>query len=162
MMTKKLKIQIMENGIPISIAKAAARVYRFERSNSLKSHCKYNKREMERTIHERFYHVRNEYSNKIEYINMKAYGFSKNIEGCKYNGLLSCYHLHFDKDLGIGKAAVIRIPCNCESYYEKKCLKWVTNLAPENQPISQRNLECHYSSVFEEYNDWTILDIDRK
>ena len=117
---------------------------------------------MERTIHERFCHVRNEDSNKIEYINMKTFCFSTNIEGCKYNGLLSCYHLHFDKDLGIGKAAVRRIPCNCKSCYNKKCLKWVTNLAPENQLSFQGNLECQYGSVFEENNYWKILNIDRK
>ena len=75
---------------------------------------------MGRTIVQRVYHVRNEDEDKIEYINMKSIGFSDQNKKEKYNGLMACYHLHFDKDLGIGKAAVRRIPCNCDACYKVK------------------------------------------
>ena len=84
---------------------------------------------------------------------MKIIGFTKNNEGEKYTVLMSCYHLHVDKDLGIDIASVRQIPCNCESCYNRKFLKWVTNVPPNLQPRFHRNLDFHYSSVFGEQND---------
>ena len=52
---------------------------------------------------------------------MKSIGFTEKNKNDKYNGLMACYHLHFDKDLGIGKAAVRRIPYNCDACYKVKC-----------------------------------------
>ena len=59
--------------------------------------------------------------------------FNKNTESENYNGLLSRYHLHFDKHLGIGREAVRRIPCvfflleRKNIFHGKLMLKQVSN-----------------------------------
>ena len=149
----------MEDDRHASIAEEAARLCHLDRTNGAISFRKYQKRENSKVMEERFYHVRREEHNVLEYVHMKTVGFSKNIEGEKYNGLMSCYHLHVDKDLGPMKAAVRRIPCNCHTCYNRLQTKWVANLAPKDQPRFQRNVECKYNSVFQEYNDWTLVDL---
>ena len=93
---------------------------------------------------------------------MRSIGFTDKNKNEKYNGLMACYHLHFDKDLGIGKSAVRRIPCNCDACYKVKCAPWQTNVKPSKQFRFQHNPHCHYSSVFGKLNDWIILSIAKK
>ena len=83
-------------------------------------------------------------------------------KGEKYNGLMSCYHLHFDKYLGISKAAVRRIPCSCVFCVQNKSLPWVHNIEANLQPRFQPNKQCLYNKVFGEYNDWIIIDVKPK
>ena len=125
---KKIRTDTMEGNEVVSIAYEAARLCRLDRTFGAQSFMKYKKREQNRTIVNRVYHVRKERENKIEYINMKTLGLPKNSESEKYNGLLSRYHLHFDKDLGIGKASVRRIPCVCFSCRDKKSISWKVNI----------------------------------
>ena len=51
---------------------------------------------------------------------MKIEGFPVANPGEKQIGIRSCYHLHFDPDLGANRAAVRRIPCSCKSCSIKK------------------------------------------
>ena len=103
----------------VSLAYEAARLCRLNRTSGAQAFVKYRKRVYNRKIVKRVYYVRKEEENKIDYINMKILGLPKNTESENYNGLLSHYHLHFDSHLGIGRAAIQRIPCVCFSYREK-------------------------------------------
>ena len=92
---------------------------------------------------------------------MKSYGFT-NIIGEKYNGMLACYHLHVDPQLSINKSALQRMPCAYKSCANKLSLRWIDNVAAENQPRFSHNDRCKYINIFGHYNDWIIINISKK
>ena len=94
-------------------------------------------------------------------LKMTTTGFRKAKKGELYTGMRAHYHIHADPDLGLGKVAVRRIPCGCQSCLEKLRTKWddSNEISLENQPRFQRNETCKYNKVFGIYNDWTILHI---
>ena len=93
---------------------------------------------------------------------MKILGLPKNTKCEKYNGLLSRYHLYFDKYLVIGRVAIQRIPCFgffCREknlFHGKLMSKQVSNQGFREIKIS---IIVRYLG---EYNDWCIVDIVNK
>ena len=71
----------MEDDRHASLAEEAARLCHLDRTKGAISFRKYQKRENSKVMEERFYHVRREEHNVLEYVHMKTVGFSKNIEG---------------------------------------------------------------------------------
>ena len=49
---------------------------------------------------------------------MKATGFRTAGKGELYTGMRAHYHIHADPDLGVGKVAVQRIPCGCNTCWQ--------------------------------------------
>ena len=142
----------------VSIAEESARLLTLERNFGSFGSSKHEKRETSRRIRERFYHIRDEKMNNFEYINMRASGFPK-INGEKYNGMLSCYHLHCDPQLSLYKAALRRIPCACSSCLAKLSLPWKENVDANLQPRFAHNEDCKYNKIFGHFNDWVIIDL---
>ena len=89
---------------------------------------------------------------------MRALGFPRNVNE-KYNGMLSCYHMHFDPQLSLYKAALRRIPCACTTCLSKLALPWKENVDARLQPRFQHNNQCKYNEIFGHYDDWMIKDV---
>ena len=144
---KKINVHTVFNKETISIAKESARILRLDRTYGSFGSSKHRKREVNRTVRERFYHVRDEDTNNFEYVNMYSKGFSKVI-GESYNGMLSCYHLHFYPQLSINKASLRRIPCACDTCVATLDLSWKEGIEAHLQPRFKRNEKCKYIKIF--------------
>ena len=134
---------------------------RLDRIDGSNGFIKNEKRENNRKVKRRFYHVRDENKNHFNYINMNSKGFC-NVKGEKYNGMLSRYHLHFDPQLSVNKAALRRIPCACESCTKQLSLPWVVNVDASKQPRFLHNNMCKYNNIFGKFNDWIIISVQKK
>ena len=155
---KKINIHTVDNHNTVSIAKEAARILRLDRTYGSFGSLKNRKRELNRTIRERFYHIRDEDVNNFEYVNMTFKGFPK-VDGENYNGMLSCYHLYFDPQLSLYKAALRRITCVCTTCLSNLALPWQENVDAHLQPRFQHNNLCKYIKVFSDLNDWMIIEL---
>mgnify|MGYP000211327405 FL=1 len=144
----------------LSLAKECARLLILDREEGAKSFKTNNKRELKGKMKKIFYHTREEDCNKIhDKISMKTIGLPSG----SYNGLRGRYHLHFDPQLGAGKAAIRRIPCGCKSCIRMKHLPWNQNIKNiADQPRFAHNAECKYIHVFGELNDWIIVRMETK
>lgn len=158
---KKINVHTVFNKDKVSIAKESARLLRLDRTYGSFGASKHKKREVNRTVRERFYHVRDEDMNNFEYVNMSSKGFPK-IIGENYNGMLSCYHLHFDPQLSVNKAALRRIPCACDTFVANLALPWKEQIEAHLQPRFKHNDKCKYIKIFGAYNDWLIIDVSNK
>jgi hypothetical protein len=94
------------------------------------------------------------------------------------NGLLAHYSLHVSKELGIGKAALRRIPCACDACLAQIELEWQRGIPAEQQPRFATNKSCQWWSIFAPrrleadgswtelegagLNDWIIVDLQEK
>ena len=58
------------------------------------------------------------------------------------NGISAMYNIRCDPDLGVGKAAVRRIPCACLFCIEQLNLSWDKNKEDTNQRMYDINKEC--------------------
>ena len=157
---KKIRQHTVLGKKMLSLAKECARLLSLDRDEGAKGFKKSLKRELNRVMKKRFYHTREENEVKIhDKLSMKTIG----LPAGKYNGLRGRYHLHFDPQLGVGKAAIRRIPCGCESCIKMKHISWdddITNIA--DQPRFAHNAECKYIKIFSELNDWIIVSIENK
>ena len=117
----------------------------FKRENSAVSFKKNKKESLIEQQQKRLYHTREDNCIKIhDKISMKII----ELPGGKYNGLRRRYHLHFDHQLGAGKATIRRIPCGCKSCIKIKHIAWdknITNLA--DQRIFAHNVKFKYINV---------------
>ena len=73
--------------------------------------------------------------------------------------MLACYHLHFDPQLSLYKAALRRIPCACSTCLNKLALPWQEHVDAHLQPRFRHNDRCKYIKVFGDMNDWIIIDV---
>ena len=75
------------------------------------------------------------------------------------NGISAMYNIRCDPDLGVGKAAVRRIPCACLFCIEQLNLPWDKNKEDTNQRRYGINKECLNWNIFEGLNDWNIITL---
>ena len=72
------------------------------------------------------------------------------------------YHLRFDPKLGMGKCAILRIPCAyvaCTSMMDKA---WISRIPSEKQERYQPVTKCTYWPVLGEFNNWNIIELSSK
>ena len=79
---------------------------------------------------QRFYHVQDPAKVKYTNTNMVAVGF----EAGEHNGLIAHYNFRVSKELGVGRAAVRRIPCACAACLQQLALPWMPGVEAEAQP----------------------------
>ena len=119
-----------------SIAEEAARLCALDRSEGAKGDKQHKKREEHAVMKKRIYHVR-----KREDITQE--GFSMKVKGLPgkgaHVGLLGHYNLHVDPDLGVGKAALRRIPCACVACEVHRKRPWVPGVEAKDQPRFEQN-----------------------
>ena len=73
------------------------------------------------------------------------------------------YQYHCCPELGVGRAALRRFPCNCPACDEQIRMDWDYGLDLEeanNQRRFQQAKDCHYREVLGEYNKWYLVEIE--
>ena len=70
------------------------------------------------------------------------------------------YNCTVDPDLGIGRAAVRRIPCACGSCWTQLELPWSPGVDAKLQPRYASSTECEFWPIFEGLNDWHVVKCD--
>ena len=150
----------------MSLAEESARLCRLpERAHGVKSEGgKRTKREAAAKMQQRFYHVQDPAKVKYKNVNMTAVGFD---EG-DHNGMLAHYNVRVSKQLGVGKAAVRRIPCACSACLAQLNLPWQPGVAAELQPMFASSTSCIFWPIFMRaagepgLNDWRIVKLEPK
>ena len=104
---------------------------------------KLQKREANAPMKERHYHVQDPAKVEHTSTNRTAVGFEKG----EHNGLLAHYSLHVSKELGIGKAALRRIPCACAACLVQMELEWQLGVPAEQQPCFATNTRCQWCTM---------------
>jgi hypothetical protein len=137
-----------------SIAEEAARLCSLDRSEGAKGDRKNKKREEAAVMKKRIYHVRTREDVLQEGLKMKMEGLPK--KGA-HVGILGRYNLLVDPDLGVGTAALRRIPCACAACEEYRKRPWKPGVPPNDQPRFKQNRACKYWPIFQEENDWFIV-----
>jgi hypothetical protein len=127
-----------------------------DRKDGVKSFAKYRKREKAAPIQERIYHLQERKDVRFNQLKMSTTGFPK---GAVHSGILSRYNLRTDYDLGVGRAAVRRIPCSCQPCRLQLGKPWQPKCSPTQQERYAQNKDCTYWSIFQGENDWLIVDL---
>jgi hypothetical protein len=74
----------------------------------------------------------------------------------KFDGIRAHYNNQMDPDLGIGWAALCRVPCGCASCKEQLVSPWVPRVDQTEQQRYARKEGCSLWPCFEGANDWKI------
>jgi hypothetical protein len=159
--TQRINPEAMVETSSKSIAKEAARLCRNEnRIRGVKSEGKYRKREESASMKQRFYWEDGEFEATSSFDNLamvcKPWFKTKDR---KNNGISSMYNFRADPKLGLGKIAIRRIPCACNSCRQLLMKAWVDNVPADKQPRYGRNTDCIFWKIFEGRNDWHIVEL---
>jgi hypothetical protein len=160
---KRMAAHSMLEGAKKSLAEECARLCSLpERSGGVKSEGgKRAKREGEAKMKERRYHVQDPAGIQFPNLKMSAVGF----EAGEHNGIIAHYNVRVSKDLGVGKAAVRRVPCACDACLSQLDEPWKPGVEPENQPRFASSTKCIYWPNFKQgagepgLNDWKIISL---
>ena len=93
---------------------------------------KYALRESRKKLVERFYHYQQYDANQEICADIKFTGFDSGPHG----GIISHYNFRFDKHLGVGTCATIRIPCLCEACNIQLETPWIKGVPASNRKDS--------------------------
>jgi hypothetical protein len=159
--TQKINPEAMVENASKSIAKEAARLCRNEnRIHGVKSEGKYRKREESASMKQRFYWEDGEFeiTSSFDNLTMVCKPWYKPKDR-KNNGISSMYNFRADPKLGLGRIAIRRIPCACDSCRQLLMKEWVNNLPADKQPRYGRNTDCIFWDIFEGRNDWHIVQL---
>ena len=137
-----------------SAAEDCKRILEMEAGEGVKSVVKREKREQNRGINRRYWHVRkvSEKLNELKCATIKI--DHKNLS------FKDMYHYYTCKELGIGKAALRQVPCSCNACDETIRLPWEAGRTAVDQPRFKRVTDCFFDSALGDSNQWFIVDID--
>ncbi len=99
----------------------------------------------------RHYHLQDPDLVKFRDLKMKMEGLPKKKKEQR-NGLLAHYNLRVERDLGVGMAALRRIPCSCNACMIQLSLRNVSERYASS-------ITCKYWSIFEGLNDWKLVKL---
>ena len=125
------------------------------RAHGVKSHAKYAKREGAAKMEERFYHVQDPADVHFTKLKKTVVG----LPAGEHNGLLSRYNLRTDPQLGVGRAALRRVPCACNACVRQLQLPWSASVPADEQPRYAQNRDCQWWKNFHGLNDWVIVSV---
>jgi hypothetical protein len=149
----------MEGGAEKCLSSEAVRLLENpDRKDGVTCAGKHKKRFDNRAVTERHYHVLKAADVKFDDLKMETLKFKKVSKG-KHNGLGSRYNIRTDPDLGVGFAAIRRIPCACDDCCDQLKKTWVPGTPPNQQPRYEQSKQCELWPVFEGHNDWEIVEI---
>ena len=127
-----------------------------DRVDGVASTAKHVKRESAKQIQSRVYFLQKH--EDVEHDNLKVTG--KLLTGVgKHNGIRSMYNVRADPDLGVGYAAVRRIPCGCKTCTEQILQAWDPSKRFANQPRYKKNQQCKYWKNFQGLNEWQLVKL---
>jgi hypothetical protein len=154
---KRMAAHSMVEGASKSLAQEALRLCAdASRLTGVKSERKYSKREENSKLKLRHYHLQKPEDVKYCDVKMMSVGLPKGT----HNGILAHYNLRCEKDLGIGVAAVRRIPCACAGCLEQLAKRWQPGVQANQQPRYVSSTTCHLWPIFEGLNDWIIITLE--
>ena len=147
--SKSIAAEIVRNDTATSMAAEARRILMNERDVSLQSDKKSLKRERERKIKSRYWHVRG-IDEELEPYRAKRVTFP-----ARTNALFSeMYHYHCAPQFPLGTAAVRRIPCACSTCDALIKTKWDPDITDfKDQPRFQQNDNCYMEPIMKTNND---------
>ena len=156
--SKSLKVQSFEDvGIAskrYSPAEDCKRILEQEAVSSVKSTVKHEKREDNRKINTRSWHVRpiDETLNGMKCSTIKIADPSVTFS--------DMYHYYTCWELGIGCAALRRFPCNCQACDEQIRISWVDGIDSKIQPRFKLANNCRFGSILGDSNKWHLVQIE--
>jgi hypothetical protein len=157
--SKRMADWAMEGGAEKCLSAEAVRLLQNpDRKDGVTDAGKHKKRFENRAVTERHYHVLKGSDVKFDNLKMETIKF-KSVRKGKHNGLGSQYNMRTDPDLGVGFAAIRRIPCACDVCYNQLNEPWIPTKTPKEQPRYKQNKDCEMWDVFEGHNDWEIVEI---
>ena len=148
----RIRPEAFADDTKFSFAAESKRLMDATSSEGVKSAGKHAKREAAAPLKKRVFHISEMGDDK--YANLKMVitkGLKKTKKGEKYWGIGAMHNIRTDRELGIGKAAVRRIPCGCEQCVEQM-----------KKPIEERyspTTNCRLYSIFEGLNDWNVVKL---
>ena len=77
-------------------------------------------------------------------------------------GLGKHYHLRFYPKLGMGKCAILCIPCACVACKSMLDKPWISGIPSEKQERYKPVTKCTYWPVLGEFNNWNIIELSSK
>ena len=119
----------------------------------MKSSVKSEKRERNRGIKDRYWHLREEFEKLSDF---KCATVKIEEEGTTFKDL---YHYYTCPEMGQGRACLRRVPCNCTACDEKIRLPWVHGLVPKEQPRFAPVTDCYLKSILEQKNNWHFVEL---
>ena len=134
----------MKDGVAVSASLEAKRMLEIDGNSGAKLNKKYQKREANQGIKKMHIHVQ---------------GLGEDLIGSKYQppklpkgvGLMDFYHIYCSHDLGVGAAALRRIPCCCPACKASLQQEWVHKIPFEKQIEKQLQFQsvvgCKYSEI---------------
>ena len=73
------------------------------------------------------------------------------------------HHCHTCPELGVGQAALRRVPCNCLACDEVMTQPWVHEFKdPVGQPRFKNPERCFFKPLFEDENEWHFVQLHEK
>jgi hypothetical protein len=154
---KRMSAESMTETASKSLAFEAQRLLSLDsRINGVKGDKKHGKREANATLKQRHYHVQNPEDVEFENLKFNPVDLPEGI------GVMQCYNIRADPDLGLGRIALRRIPCACTGCLVQLSKPWQPNVAAAEQPRYQTG-NCELAPIFADgLNDWHITDVKQK
>ena len=117
---------------------------------------KYEKREANRGVNQRYWHVR-EIDEKL--FQPRCVTIKIPEAGVTFKDM---YHYYTCPELGLEKwtAALRRVPCNCPACDDTIRLPWVNGKPAKEQPRFKNPEDCSLKPVLGDSNKWYIVDIE--
>ena len=157
---KRMAANSMVEGASQSLAAECARLCSLpSRINGVKGHAKARKREDTATMKKRNYHVQNE-EEDIPFTNLKMK--TVGLPAGMYNGMGAMYNLRVEPSLGVGKAALRRIPCLCDGCLLQLKLSWQAGVSASEQQRYKSSISCKWWGIFLGLNDWKIVSLEKQ
>ena len=151
---KRMATESMTETASKSLAVEAQRLLSLDsRIQGVKGDKKHAKRESDSILKQRHYHVQD--PDNVEFANWKF----KPVDLPEGIGVMQCYNIRADPDLGLGKIALRRIPCACRGCRDQLAKPWQPNVAQSEQPRYKTG-NCDLAPIFAGgLNDWHITDV---
>jgi hypothetical protein len=151
---QRMEAAAMVNGASKSLAEECIRLCNDEeRVCGLKGGAKNAKREMNARLKRRHYHLHSPEAARFVDLKMRVAGLPSG----RYKGIGAMYNIRTDPELGLGTAAVRRIPCCCEACVTQLKKPWRPGTPAKEQERYEQNRNCQWWSIFEGENDWNII-----
>jgi hypothetical protein len=154
---KRMAAESMTETASKSLAFECARLCSISsRINGVKGDAKSAKRESEAKIKRRHYHVQDPNIVHFKHSKFETVGLPKGL------GVMACYNVRADKDLGLGKVALRRIPCACDACIRQLNAPWIPGVPINEQTryAQAGSLDCEWGPIFlNGLNNWHIVTL---
>ena len=136
-----------------SAAEDCKRVLEQDGGEGVKSVVKREKREKDRGINKRYWHLR---AMEEKLSDARCHTIQIPEKGVNFSDM---HHYYCCPQLGPGRAALRRVPCYCQACNSKLKLPWINGKDYYEQERFQFVDDCYFASILGDVNKWYIVDI---